>query len=58
MILSHIEEGKMRKSVIFVFSGGHFGDFGDFAAEISPFSVSGTQVFDPYERKSIPFSSN
>ena len=45
----------MRKSVIFVFSGGHFGDF---AAENSPFSAPRTQYFHRYERKSISFSSN
>ena len=45
----------MGKSVIFVFSGGHVGDF---AAEISPFSAPGSQGFHQHKRKSISFSSN
>ena len=58
VILGNIEVGILGKSVVFVFSGGHNSDFGDFVAKISPFSVTGTQVFDLYERKTIPFSSN
>ena len=58
MVLSHIEQGKMRKGVTFVFPGGQIGNFVDFAAEISPFSVPATQIFYPYERKTIPFSSH
>ena len=58
MVLSHIEQGKMRKGVTFVFPGVQIDNFIDFAAEISPFSVPATQIFYQYERKTIPFSSH
>ena len=48
----------MRNGVIFVYPGDQIGNFADFAAEISPFSVPATQIFYPYERKTIPLSSH
>ena len=55
VISSHIEEGIGRKRDILVFSGVNFGDF---AAEISPFSAPEAQNFHRNKRKSISFSSN